>query len=366
MKKPVSLFLGIILLFSLCASVSAAGLGGFEKTHEYTEGRFTDVPADSWYAANVRIAYEYGIMNGTTATLFSPDGNVTIIQTIIMACRLHNLYYDNEAVFVGGNQAYVDYALEQGIISGEYADYGIPISRAVFATILGASLPNVALPTINTVADGVIPDVDVGADYYASVYRLYRAGILTGNDGKGTFTPSSNITRAAAAAIVGRMANPSLRKSLTLDAPAFDAVPIDKLVNLKSIQKNASDAEFAKAYNAALTIVAPYAGMSREDQLYGIAAELRQLAENGMEYSASAPHRDDPYGYFVQKVSSSAGAARTVGLCLNILAIPYEHVNEDTQGHQWCRVKVGSEYWICDAYGLYCGPEPAPYEHPYL
>ena len=34
--------------------------------------------------------------------------------------------------------------------------------------------------------------------------------------------------------------------------------------------------------------------------------------------------------------------------------------------HQWCRVPVGDTYWICDAYGLYCGPEPAPYQHPYF
>ena len=23
-------------------------------------------------------------------------------------------------------------------------------------------------------------------------------------------------------------------------------------------------------------------------------------------------------------------------------------------------------YWICDAFGLYCGPEPEPYQHPYF
>ena len=48
-------------------------------------------------------------------------------------------------------------------------------------------------------------------------------------------------------------------------------------------------------------------------------------------------------------------------------AIPYEHVNENQWSHQWCRVPMpDGSYWICDAYGLYCGPEPAPYQHPYL
>ena len=66
-------------------------------------------------------------------------------------------------------------------------------------------------------------------------------------------------------------------------------------------------------------------------------------------------------------VASCAGCTRTTGLCLNMLGIPYEHVNENQWSHQWCRVPMpDGSYWICDAYGLYCGPEPAPYQHPYL
>ena len=65
--------------------------------------------------------------------------------------------------------------------------------------------------------------------------------------------------------------------------------------------------------------------------------------------------------------ASCAGCTRATGLCLNMLGIPYEHVNENQWSHQWCRVKMDDgSYWICDAYGLYCGPEPAPYQHPYF
>ena len=46
--------------------------------------------------------------------------------------------------------------------------------------------------------------------------------------------------------------------------------------------------------------------------------------------------------------------------------IPYEHVNENQYSHQWCRINVNGTYWISDAYGLYCGPEPAPYAHPWF
>ncbi|MEY8261756.1 S-layer homology domain-containing protein [Oscillospiraceae bacterium 50-60] len=368
MKKFAPPLLSIVLLLSLCVvPSSAASLSGFEKKLDYKEGQFVDVPASSTWAANVRTVYEFGIMTGKTASKFQPADNVTVGQAIIMACRLHNTYYANEATFGDtGIRPYVEYALKQGIISKEYGNYSSPVSRAAFAMILGASLPNAVLPAINDVKDGAIPDVEKGANYYDAVYLLYRAGVLTGSDAKGTFGPFSHITRGAAAAIVSRMVDESLRKTITLDTPYFTAVPMKRLANLKSIQKGASDTELTQAYNAALEIIVPYAGMSREEQLYGIVSELRQLAEDGMEYSTTAAHYNDPYGYFVLGVASCAGCARATGLCLNILGISYEHVNEDQWGHQWCRVNVDGTYWICDAYGLYCGPEPAPYEHPYL
>ena len=83
-------------------------------------------------------------------------------------------------------------------------------------------------------------------------------------------------------------------------------------------------------------------------------------------YKKETKHYNDPYGYLVKGVASCAGCARTTGFCLNMLGIHYTHVNEGKYSHQWARVKVGNEYWICDAYGLYCGPEPAVNKHPYL
>jgi hypothetical protein len=115
-------------------------------------------------------------------------------------------------------------------------------------------------------------------------------------------------------------------------------------------------------------VVTPLALMSREDQLYGIASALRAVVDDGsMAYSMEANHYNDPYGYFVLRTASCAGCARATALCLDILGIPYEHVNENQYSHQWCRVPMeDGSYWICDAFGLYCGPEPEPYQHPYF
>ena len=145
-------------------------------------------------------------------------------------------------------------------------------------------------------------------------------------------------------------------------------VPLNKLSNKKSLQKGSSNAELQAAYNVAANIVTPLIGQSRENQLYGIASSVRSLADNGyITYSTSVPHYNDPYGYFVVGVGSCAGETRAIGLCLNMLGIPYEHVNENKWSHQWCRVAMtDGTHWIVDAYGLYVGPEPAPYTHPYL
>ncbi|MCR4788122.1 MAG: hypothetical protein K5888_06030 [Lachnospiraceae bacterium] len=140
------------------------------------------------------------------------------------------------------------------------------------------------------------------------------------------------------------------------------------LANYKSLKKKMSNNEFLAAYNVALGIVTPLKDKSRAEQLEGVKNAIRSRVDSGqVVYTTSVPHYNDPYGYFVVGVGSCAGCARATGLCLNILGIPYEHVNENQWSHQWCRVPMGDgSYWICDAYGLYCGPEPAPYRHPYV
>ncbi len=149
-------------------------------------------------------------------------------------------------------------------------------------------------------------------------------------------------------------------------AKIWTPVPLKKLANYKSLKCKMTDAEFEAAYNAALEFVAPLCLMSREMQLEYITSGLREMFDTQMTYSMGAKHYNDPYGYFVLHTASCSGCARAVGLCLNILGIPYEHVNEGKYSHQWCRVNIDGTYWIADPYGLYCGPEPAPYQHPYL
>lgn len=224
MKKCISLLLAAILMLSNAFVVSANTNGSMENFRQdktYEAGQFIDVTESDWYAENVKMAYELSLVNGTSDTAFSPDANLTIAQAITLASRLNNTYYGNTYSFVAGDiwyQTYVDYAIQKGIIKeNEYSDFDAFATRSQFAQIFSLALPDEALHAINEVADNSIPDVPMQSSYSGAVYKLYRAGILTGNDAVGTFAPDTNIQRSAVAAIVSRMAKQELRKTITLN-----------------------------------------------------------------------------------------------------------------------------------------------------
>ena len=234
-KRILSLALTLGLVMTLCPTALAAGKGlsNFQKSAAYTAGTFTDVPASTWYTENVKTAYELGLMKGTSSVAFSPDGNITVGSAIALACRLHSIYETGGANFIQGNpwyQVYVDYAVKNGIITqGQYTNYDAAATRRQFAAILAKALPAQALEKKNTVEDGTIPDLDPGSANYDDIYLLYRAGVLTGSDSKGTFQPETTIGRSSVAAIVSRMALPTLRQSITLKA-----VPVTQLTMSKT------------------------------------------------------------------------------------------------------------------------------------
>ena len=89
--------------------------------------------------------------------------------------------------------------------------------------IFAHALPDSALQSKNSIADGSIPDVGMSHPQSEDIYKLYRAGILTGIDSRGTFQPNNNIKRSEVSAILTRMMNASARKDLTLgDAGTTD------------------------------------------------------------------------------------------------------------------------------------------------
>ena len=211
-------YAALLMLAPAAFAAEAGSLDNFKATETYTEGQFTDVP-QAWYAASVKTAYELGLMKGVGSGQFNPTGNISIMETIVLACRIHKTYYTGDGSFVQGKpwyQVYLDYAVANGIIvKDQYPDYQAKATRAVFAQVLAKALPAEALPVINRVDDDAIPDVSSSLPYAAPIYQLYRAGILTGGT-DGAFSPAARIARSEAAAIAARMARPAERRSVTL------------------------------------------------------------------------------------------------------------------------------------------------------
>ncbi len=201
------------------ASAETGSLGYFQKKTAYT-AEFSDVQADDWFHNDVKTVYEYGLMVGNSTTTFNPNGNVSIAETITIAARLHSLFYSGNERFETTTpwyQVYADYAMSNGIISGAYQNYDRAATRAEFAVILSAAFPDYALEKINQIPDNAIPDVKIDTPYGEAVYKLYRAGILVGNDQKGTFAPDTNIQRSHVATIVSRMVEPDTRVTKSSD-----------------------------------------------------------------------------------------------------------------------------------------------------
>lgn len=161
--------------------------------------------------------------------------------------------------------------------------------------------------------------------------------------------------------------NLSQRRLMPPEAsPSFAPVPIRRLAGLKNLQKSLNQEQFQQAYSLAVRIAAPISGLPREQQLAWVAKSVREAYEsNGGVYSTNKSDKyNTPYGLLVLGRGSCAGSARTTCLVLSILGIPNEHINPNQWRHQWARVPMGNEYWICDPFGLYVGPEIEPRRHP--
>ena len=146
--------------------------------------------------------------NGHRATITARDasGNIGRASCDIAATAAAHQFTDIDGFWAAG---YIDWLKTTGITTG-YADGtflpGKNITRQEFAVMLfrylgldAAKYADVALPFADSakISDYAVP----------AIRALYSAGIIngsTGSDGKLYFSPASNLTRAQAAAMIGR------------------------------------------------------------------------------------------------------------------------------------------------------------------
>ena len=223
-KRLITLLLVTLLAFgvaipALAAPVDSGSLDNFKVRNTYVSGQYRDVDSSAWYAIAVQACFEYGLMDGASGGAFQPDGPLTVAEAVKLADCLGSISRTGRPTASGGSpwyKVYIDDAIYRGILSSRPADVSAPVTRAQFAEMISKALPAAALPAVNQVLDNAIPDVSVSDSFGASVYMLYRAGVLTGGDEFGTFRPFDTLTRAEAAAILAQAADAGFRRSVTL------------------------------------------------------------------------------------------------------------------------------------------------------
>ena len=193
-------------------------------------GQFTDVRDGDWFAPAVISAYEYGLLDGRGGGFFAPAGSVTIAELLTIAARLHAIYMTGSdevipAVSDGESwyQPYVDYLKGEKLLGESFEGfYLLPASRAQMAGIFAFALPsdwyeepNAGLVTTAYASGDYIADVTLKTPYRSEILLMYRRGLLSGMDERGSFCPERSVSRAEIAALLTRVVEPQTRLTLT-------------------------------------------------------------------------------------------------------------------------------------------------------
>ena len=229
MKKRIfALALAMALALTVPAVAAQDSVDNFVRSRTYT-GQFPDLTADSTFYDNVTALYEYGLTAGRADGTFGLRDSLTVGQVVIFAGRIRSLYRTGDAE--AGPEAhrgeageatalrYLRYLQAEGVLGTEFDQLlYTAATRAQMAHVLANTLPEEALPPVH--ADLVtqayasrrfITDVTEYTPYYQDILDLYRTGVAVGSDAAGSFLPDQPITRGAAAAMLTRMVDPSLR-----------------------------------------------------------------------------------------------------------------------------------------------------------
>ncbi len=171
---------------------------------------FTDVGTAHWANQAIEYLYNAGIITGVGDGRFEPEANVTREQFVKMIVVAFDIPIGNiENVFEDVDSdswysAYILAAYNAGLING-YSDtvfgVGNMITREDMAVIIYRALNNLGLTL--SVGDAIeFSDADEISLYASEAVSELAAGGIMNGMGDGTFSPESNATRAMAAKLI--------------------------------------------------------------------------------------------------------------------------------------------------------------------
>lgn len=191
--------------------------------------QFSDVPQGAWYYNDVSKASASGIINGIGNGQFNPNGTLTHAEAMTLMAKVHAIYLYGNSNIINEYQKTDDhwasgihsYCLDHKLPTPNVSDFDTNITRGTMARYFRNSLPSKAFDT------GISNDLSLMPEQTNNsvVQDLFRAGILVG-DSHG-FRLGDSITRAEAAAIIHRVANPDVRVKVTPPAqPQQPTTPV--------------------------------------------------------------------------------------------------------------------------------------------
>lgn len=204
MKRLTCILLTLCMAISICCVSASAAL-------------FTDVPDSFWASKEIAWAVDKGVVNGTSATTFSPNDKTLRGQMTAILYRYagepavsgassfsdvkSSIYYANAASWAQKNNILIS------TVSGSNKFLGdTPISRAEFC----AMVYNYAgYKSIDRKTASAAPFSDVkglSSELLTAINWAYANGIVNGVD-KTHFSPDSTLTRAQAVVMLYRYEN---------------------------------------------------------------------------------------------------------------------------------------------------------------
>lgn len=173
---------------------------------------FTDVKPTDWFHEAAQYVYEHNLMNGTTATTFSPQSTATRGMTVTVLYRMEGSPRAGKAPFsdVSGGEYYasaVAWAAEHGIVDG-YPDGtfqpGRSITREQMACILYRYAGYKGYDVTKTADLSAYEDAGKIHSYAVQAMQWANASDLIRGRSKTTLVPTGNVTRAEMASLLMR------------------------------------------------------------------------------------------------------------------------------------------------------------------
>lgn len=180
------------------------------------ENPFTDVSENDWFFNDVKFVYQNGLMNGTSATTFSPEGTTSRGMIVTILWRMAGSpdmedkiwgypFADVDATAYYGTAVY--WARLNGIAGGyDDATFGPndPITREQMAAILYRYAQYKGYDVSAKADLSKFTDVDEISGYALEPLQWANAEGLINGKGNGVLDPKGQATRAEAAAILMR------------------------------------------------------------------------------------------------------------------------------------------------------------------